>query len=390
MFLSVLVSNNSPNSAANVLGGNTRFVDCRFVGNQVNGNGNAGGALFMNAGHVELTNVTFESNTAKDGSFGGAVAVIGGSLVGTGCRFVCNSVLGAGHFGGAMAVQGTGHVELTEATFDSNTGGAVAVWSGSLTGRRCLFVGNAVGGAEGSGGALILKLGHAELTNTTFKGNTAADGSVGAVAVHGGSLSLSNTAFDQNAANIGGAVWWQTDNWLVLCELAANCTFSNNYATAAGGALFVSDVNTNPPGCIQLAAHSMPLYNNTADGYGDGIASSPFSVQIISGQSILASKAISIYPAQPVSFVVSVQDALGHTCVQSPAIDLAVSTWPQVPLIWAHNSKLNATGFATIAGSDAIRVLQTTQAPFMMTFAAATTTASNISVQFCPVSCPVG
>ena len=392
---SVVVSNNSRYGAVYVMGGTASFVDCRFVGNEVSGSEGVGGALYVHSsGHVDLTNSTFESNTAADGSCGGAVAVWGGSLNSSGCRFVHNEVSGGGGFGGALYVARRGQVDLTDSTFESNTaadgslGGAVAVWGGSLSSSGCRFAHNEVSGDDGFGGALVVQSpGQVDLTDSTFESNTAADGSCGgAVAFLGGSLTLSDTVFVQNTAHKGGAVWWKLDTWLLLCEFAASCSFANNYASAAGGAIFVSDVATQPPGCIWQAADTMVQNNNTAIGYGDGIASGPFSVQMISvqGQSYLPSEVISIYPGQPVSFVVSVHDVFGQTCVQSPPIDFNITTSPKVPLISAASFRLNATGIAPII------VGQTVRKPFTMTFVAENTPSSS-SVQFHPDSkCPIG
>ena len=214
------------------------------------------------------------------------------------------------------------------------------------------------------------------------------------MAVKSGSLSSSGCHFGQNSAprGSGGAVWWQFSNWVALCKFVTNSTFTSNYAGVAGGALFVQDANTPPPECIQQAVHSMQQHNNTAHGYGNTIASSPSSVQMISvqGSSHLPTQTtpVDVYPAQPLSFVVSVHDVFQQPCVQSPPINLVVATTPNVPLIWAHNSRLNATGFANMVESDAIRLLQANHTPFVMNFS--TDSTSHASVYFQPVSCPAG
>jgi hypothetical protein len=311
----------------------------------VSGSGGGGGALYLQGGQVQLTNSTFESNSAADGSRGGAVAVVGGSLSSSECHFVGNEVSGSGHSGGALYVQSPGQVQLT---------------------------------------------------NSTFESNTAADGSYGgAVAVLSGLLSITRCHFEQNSApsGSGGAIWWQFDNWVALCDIVASSTFTGNHAGEAGGALFVQDANTPPPECIQQAMQSMQQHNNIARGYGNTMASSPSSVQMISvqGSSHLPTQTtpVDVYPAQPLSFVVSVYDVFHQPCVQSPRINLAITTPPDVQLIWAHNSKLNATGFANMAKSNAIRLLQANHTPFVMNFSSTDSTLPA-SVYFRPVSCPAG
>ena len=395
-FESNTAADGSVGGAVAVMGGSLSSSACHFVGNQMSGGGGAGGALYLQSGQVQLTNSTFESNIAANGSAGGAVAVKSGSLSSTTCLFKGNSVSG-GSGGGALCLWSLGQVQLTDTIFDSNSaadgsyGGAVAVLDGSLNSRGCQFMGNTVSGDGNGGGALYLQSpGQVQLTKATFSGNAAADGNNGgAVAVLGGSLSLSDTAFKQNTAHKGGAVWWQLNNWTLLCELAATCTFTSNYADVAGGAMF-SSIDARPPECVYRAVRSIQQQNNTAGGYGNGIASNP-RVQLVSvqGESYVPSAIFSVYPDQPISFVISVHDALGQPCAQSPPVGLSVSTSPYVPHIWASNSKLNATGYANVVKSNAIRLLQTARATFVMTLTAKDAS-SNTTVHFRPVVCPAG
>jgi hypothetical protein len=127
--------------------------------------------------------------------------------------------------GGAVFVEGDGHLILNNATFDNCFANAgVGVEGATIAGG---------GGAvyldpHGSG---VPKL---TATGSTFTNNRALMGTGGAISALNGEVTLTNCTFENNEAAQGGAVGLKGDG---IFNLGTGNTFTHNKATYAGGAI---------------------------------------------------------------------------------------------------------------------------------------------------------
>ena len=134
-----------------VFGTNVQIIDCDFSNNQATDTGSDGGAVWMITGTHLISGCTFTSNFAAD--TGGAVRMDDTITQITDCRFEGNSAVG---WGGAVWTRTDTDLVIDSSQFlnnTSDTGGAVDTWtdSGSTAIRNSLFVGNH---AVSRGGAL--------------------------------------------------------------------------------------------------------------------------------------------------------------------------------------------------------------------------------------------
>ena len=224
-----------------------------------NGDSTNGGAIFNNGGILNITNVTFNNNTATGGA-GGAIWNFG-TLIETNDTFNYNAALyndsdsyqdSDSALGGAI-FNDYGILNLTSSTFNNNNasdGGAI--WNfGTLTQNYNIFNNNnALNGYGGaiynnntafiiddifnnnagiSGGAIFNKDSVTD-TNDTFNNNNALNGDGGAI-YNGYTGSDTNDTFSNNTAAEGGAI----DNEYILTE--TNDIFNNNSAVWEGGAI---------------------------------------------------------------------------------------------------------------------------------------------------------
>ncbi|KAG5182785.1 hypothetical protein JKP88DRAFT_318258 [Tribonema minus] len=198
---------------------------------------NNGGSVLVRYGTLHISGCIFSSNSAE--GRGGAVSVLAADdITITDCKFFDNH--GKGGFGGAITADvGVASLLITTCTFTSN----------SATNR----------GTPGRGGAVWAQA-NVEVESSTFQSNTAMSGGgcisgnvFGAVSIRvrssiftqcasseaGGAIAgfygttIFNTTFNRCAASLGGAVHAQGGNMLVEASM-----FTNNSATAAGGALY--------------------------------------------------------------------------------------------------------------------------------------------------------
>ena len=96
---------------------------------------------------------------------------------------------------------------------------------GSLTVRNSIFSGN----SSQNGGAIFIRSGITDISNSTFLGNSATNVG-GAVLNWIGTLNVSNSTFHGNSANYGGAIY----NDVSVLKMT-NSTLSGNSATHGGG-----------------------------------------------------------------------------------------------------------------------------------------------------------
>ncbi len=194
-----------------------------------------GGGAIYSAGPLTLTNTIFASNLAPQTS-AGAVGVSGGPLTITGSTFSNNSALGGS---GAISVYSSLATSITNSTFTNNK---VTTTSGS-----------------GSGGAIHLNS-PATITGSTFTGNQALTGGA-IIAETSYTLTISNTVFDSNSAqSYGGAIYlkWGTAN-------ITQSTFKNNVSlftsTGAGAAIETRHNDTTFAGGIVNISNSCLVGN---------------------------------------------------------------------------------------------------------------------------------
>ena len=201
------------------------FYD-NYVANQPDGMGSgvgSGGAIALKKGTLTATNCIFEKGSARNG---GGVFVTGqpganaATAVLTDCSFIDNET-------------------------QSNCGAGLSANGGQISLTRCSFTGNH---AAQFGGGLHWDIGDSvspsmELSNCTFEGNYTNDATVdahgGAISCQSGTLTLSNCSFMENHAGAnnskGGAIWVQGN------VSGSNLTFTDNYASGDGGAVYVNN-----------------------------------------------------------------------------------------------------------------------------------------------------
>jgi hypothetical protein len=232
-----------------------------------------GGALYLShaGGGLDIRNCVFTNNVATgtgNTGVGGAMA----SLAGAGmrnafsnCVFVANradaNFSSAAYGGGALYLEGNATLRLEDCRFEANAatngtynwGGAVLLYGATGQIVRCTFTGNAV---TLSGGAIMAYGGAAgTVADSVFTANRAG-GAIysvnggGALAFAGTSwMRLENCRFeanraDRNAYSYGGALLLYGEAGQDL--QAMGCTFSNNVAGGAGGAIYAGNVNGSP------------------------------------------------------------------------------------------------------------------------------------------------
>ena len=241
-----------------VTSGDTLITDSYFANNT----GSWGGAIsslgYMNTEPYTLTvkNTKFEGNNA---TFGGAIFVESSNLVVDNSTFENNKGVGVGSSGtsntqgGAIVVLSPGaSAEITDSTFTGNSAN----------------LGGAVSLAGVDGNSLI--------DNCTFIDNTANDGGAFYFWTDGAAITVTDSDFVSNVAAYGGAIENEGDGDLIV----DNCTFTENSATTRGGAIIssgntiVSDsifTDNEAPGCtnaiyLWYPGTALELSNNTITG----------------------------------------------------------------------------------------------------------------------------
>ena len=218
--------------------GNVEMIDsCSLTGNEAI---NGGSVYVATGGKLTISQSTFREN----------IATVGGAIVSYGALEVKESTMSlnsAGSYGGALAVLGgTTKVNENKTTFSGNTsqgvGGAIYVAGGEVEFVGSQITGNSAARKAG-GGAIYTIDGTTTLKGVTVTGNTLQDGStVGAgLSVAGGVLDIAN---GENANTISNG-----DN-----------------ATIA-----ISDTTQSKPGDNELEVKSGLVLSGDIDYISDGI-----------------------------------------------------------------------------------------------------------------------
>ena len=165
-----------------------------------------GGAIDIEAGTVNLTNVDIKDGSA---ALGGAIYLASGSAF--------------------LTVSGT--------TFSNNTassaGGAIYNNGGQVTfsGGGNSFSNN----QAGNGGAIYNNRGTLSLGGVSFSGNSATVGDGGAIYTVGGTIDMGGTSFSGNSATGNGGAIYNHGSFL---SVADGGVFTGNHATENGGAIY--------------------------------------------------------------------------------------------------------------------------------------------------------
>lgn len=164
-----------------------------------------GGAIDIEAGTVNLTNVDIKDGSA---ALGGAIYLASGSAF--------------------LTASGT--------TFSNNTassGGAIYNNGGQVTfsGGGNSFSNN----QAGNGGAIYNSRGTLSLGGVSFSGNSATVGNGGAIYTVGGTIDMGGTSFSDNSATVNGGAIYNNGSSL---SVADGGVFTGNHATENGGAIY--------------------------------------------------------------------------------------------------------------------------------------------------------
>lgn len=229
------------NAVSNEVGGALRAksvvaTSVSFI-NNVSGNGGGAGGGIYSFGDVTLDRTLFRGNSADSGlgSKGGAVHALGDLEI-TDSTFINNS----SYQGGAVYV--VGDTVVSGSSFSGNTaddGGAIYMvydseWAeSSFTITDTSFSGNR---ADFYGGALFVDVYLLNISESTFRGNSAGENDGGAIYADDGEVVVNQSTFVANTASgSGGAIFSDDDDGIQV----AGSTFTSNRAVSGwGGALF--------------------------------------------------------------------------------------------------------------------------------------------------------
>jgi autotransporter-associated beta strand protein/predicted outer membrane repeat protein len=229
-----------------VVDGGTRF-NLTGVG-IAGGLGITGGAIF-NQGTLDVTNVTFNANTATTG--GGAIATsgAGSSLTVTGSTFTGNTV--------------------TSPT--SNGGGAIAVEGGTATITGNNFLGNqvtsvATGLSDGAGGAIVTFVTAATIQFNRFTGN------IDAAPAHGNAVAAISPATPNVDDN-----WWLSNSGPALNDAVVGS--GNNFSQLQPNASLMLSATATPDPILNNQS-SLISAGFTRDTAGNTIAAANLGVVV--------------------------------------------------------------------------------------------------------------
>jgi len=257
---------------------NLTLNECSIVGNT--SQSALGVGVYMTNGTLKLNDVVFDGNVSTGAaSKGGAVYLEAGSIDATNVVFTNNT---AGE-GGAIYVK-SGDVSFANSLFDGNvasdgSGGALSS-SSQITIANTAFRNNS---SAVSGGAIYAN-GDVEsvFTDVSFANNSSVNG--GAIAQDGQSITVTGASFANNVASENGGAAYIVQNALLI---ANDASFVGNRATKDGGALYDAgsfylnsgkieeNESKNNGGAISASGYfeirDAEISGNTAAGYGGSI-----------------------------------------------------------------------------------------------------------------------
>ena len=262
---------------------NLTIADSVFTNNTASTN--AGAIDFRSSGTLSVSDSEFIGNTAKNG---GAMNLAGkGAVTIKGCSFENNS---ATVVGGALNITGSGKVDISDDTvFKGNTApeaGAVYLDSGAKAEiTASSFEGNSATASDG-GAISVVDTSEERTAGTTLtlKGvtldsNTAATaGGAMHVAGSGKAFVSENTVFKGNTAPTAGAVYLDTG---ATVEISAS-SFEDNSATASdGGAILIADSSKDGTLATSITLNTVAFNGNEAALKGGAISTDTSSANLV-------------------------------------------------------------------------------------------------------------
>ncbi len=254
---------------------------CVFTGNQdTSADINLGGGAIYCHGQATVTGCNFSNNQSDNGGSGGAMAVLGGLAFLTNCTFTDNSSTANG---GAVLLQiqtpTTTSATCTNCTFSgnsSNQGGAFFVANGSdepLLLTDSTLSQNEATNPNAQGGALLIT-GPIDIASCTFTQNSAV-GAAGAIRMSASdgnnntSSEISNCGFYSNST--GGSGGTGTGGAICILDGAVTIDSSVFVGNSAifGGGIYTGTLSTS---AILTLSNCTILQNSVpGNGYGGGI-----------------------------------------------------------------------------------------------------------------------
>ncbi|WP_161604366.1 choice-of-anchor Q domain-containing protein [Roseiconus nitratireducens] len=261
-------------------GGTMEVTGVSFSTNTASGTAedNGGGALFNNGGVLIVQDATFENNVA-DGPRGGGAGVMNvaaGTVTIAGSSFVGNQASGAMMGDGGAAILSTdGDLHISASNFIGNSalglsgsGGAILARTGNVTIEDSVISGNQ---ANRAGGGIEVGAVSLTLDNVTLGGETVADGNSvagsGANPGNGGGLhvtfdsdvAISGGVVQNNSAVEGGGLWNSaTGTMSVIGTTISDNVATGDAADSGGGGVF------NNEGVLTI--HDSAVVGNVANG----------------------------------------------------------------------------------------------------------------------------
>jgi predicted outer membrane repeat protein len=221
----------------------------------------SGGGMYNENSSPTVANCTFSGNETAFG--GGGMYNLNSSPAVIGCAFSENTA----HSGGGVC-NFVSAATLTDCTFSGNVVWGFAAYGGGIyneesspTVTGCTFSGN----SAGSGGAIFSRGRDLTIEGCVFSGNTAAYGP-GAVASMDSTDTFSNCVFHDNAGMLGGALAHGDFTPPSDALLLLDCSFINNSAPDAAGALHLQSTSAVVIGCAILGNQAGPQV-----GLGGGV-----------------------------------------------------------------------------------------------------------------------
>ena len=285
------------------------ITNSSFINNKVISSSGLGGAIFASIVNIIITNSIFINNSAgSTNGYGGAVFINEGNANVSGSYFSNNR---AGGSGGAITINDTTNVLVSNTTFTNNTassGGGGAIYTGGTeryvgvllvnisllnntfsnsTSAYCgvldvddplgycsavKIVGNtftynrAVGQVAGNnrGGVICVRNASVSVLESQFSHNMAA-GDAGVLLVdYESDITISKCTFDNNTAGINGGVlytYFYPTNYTI-----SSSSFTNNQAGGDGGVMFVGRASSKVKVIKSIFSY------NSATGRGGAIA----------------------------------------------------------------------------------------------------------------------
>lgn len=243
--------------------------DCTFTDNRSyvgSGSNSYGAAIYHYQADASIDNCIFTDNIAD--YWGGAIYSQGTDLVISRCTFTGNTSLDGN--GGAIYFEGysANDLDMSDCTFNKNSarydcyGGAIYIdAAGSITAANCRFFANL-----GYYGGVIYENSSAPMTLTDcgFADNLASYG--GAIYnYNGGDLTLTNCGFHRNfSAYEYGAIYHSSGIFI-----ATDCAFTGNRSYWYGGAVYLNDGDATMDHCVFRANENISYEGGALDIRGN-------------------------------------------------------------------------------------------------------------------------